>query len=79
MLINLNFYKIFVNFILALLNNINGRKERKRTTSKKDEIPDVGGGSKSGSASRCISPDIKEVSWFILKILLFLNKSFIIR
>lgn len=57
---NLKLYNNFYDF-LAILNNFNGRKDRKRTISKKDEVHD-GGGSKSGSASRCISPDIKEVS-----------------
>jgi len=54
-LINLN--------IVAILNNFNGRKERKRTVSKKDEVHDGGGGYSSGVPSRCISPEImKEVS-----------------
>lgn len=44
---------------LALLNNINGRKERIRTHSKKDESHD---GFASGTVSRCSSPEpIKEV------------------
>ncbi|KAG5670987.1 hypothetical protein PVAND_001212 [Polypedilum vanderplanki] len=48
--------------ITALLNNVNGRKERKRTTSKKDEVNDGGGGYLSGANSRCISPEpIKEI------------------
>ncbi|KAL7025424.1 hypothetical protein ACKWTF_013470 [Chironomus riparius] len=47
--------------ITAILNNFNGRKERKRTVSKKDEVHD-GGGYSSGVPSRCISPEIiKEI------------------
>lgn len=43
----------------ALLNNFNGRKERNRTVSKKDECHE---GMASGTASRCSSPEpIKEV------------------
>ena len=40
----------------------NIRKERRRTVSKKDEWLELGGG-RSGSASRCISPDFKEVNY----------------
>lgn len=53
-----------LSLTLALLNNFNGRKERNRTTSKKEESHD---GTASGTASRCISPEpFKEVRLTLL-------------
>ena len=55
-----NFFFPLIYFQLsALLNNLNGKKERTRTHSKKEENHD---GFASGTVSRCSSPEpIKEV------------------
>lgn len=53
-----------IPYILALFNSFNGRKDRSRTSSKKEEIID---GGVSWPVSRCSSPElVKEVCFHML-------------